>query len=123
MKIRPKFLVWVKTKMRGLEFKPASFSGFNTSIRFMSNSSIIKKTILNIMEMLPKSGTGAIRLTKLREELDGISRKAQDTTLIELQNEGKIILYKDDNTFKLTPADKAAAVMVAGNPRHLAILL
>ncbi len=89
----------------------------------MSNLSPIKYTVLNVLTQLPRSASGRIRLTALRNELDGeVSREMQDKALIALQNDGIIVLYKDDNTYALKAADKKAAVIVAGNERHLVYL-
>lgn len=58
-------------------------------------------------------------LSTLRLELDGIGRTAQDNALISLQRDGEVVLYRNDNTRSLTARDHAAALDVAGFPRHL----
>lgn len=63
--------------------------------------------------------TGAIRLASLRAALPGMSRAQQDSHLNTLHREGKISLYREDNTPKLTQGDKDAAITVGGNPRHI----
>jgi len=48
-----------------------------------------------------------------------MSRAQQDSHLNTLHREGKISLYREDNTPKLTQGDKDAAITVGGNPRHI----
>jgi hypothetical protein len=63
-----------------------------------------------------------VRLAALRERLAGVSRRTVDATLLELQHTEQLVLYRLDNPTELTPADDDAALLVAGQPRHLVYL-
>jgi hypothetical protein len=76
------------------------------------------RSVLSVAASLPTK-TGAIRLATLREALKGMSRAEQDSQLSALHKSGKIALYREDNTPKMTAADHAAALSVGGNPRHI----
>jgi len=63
-----------------------------------------------------------VRLSALRNALPAVSRQQLDTTLIELQRERRLVLYREDNTPSLTAEDHAAALLVGDSPRHLVYL-
>jgi hypothetical protein len=63
-----------------------------------------------------------VRLTRLREVLSQVPRHALDATLLALQDAGRAVLYRDDNTSGLTEADHEAALYVGDAPRHLVYL-
>lgn len=63
-----------------------------------------------------------VRLTRLREALPQVPRQVLDATLVALQDAGRAVLYRDDNTSGLTEADHAAALYVGDAPRHIVYL-
>lgn len=63
-----------------------------------------------------------VRLTALRERLSSIERDVLDRALLELQDRRRLVLYRDDNTAALTDEDRAAALYVGDEPRHLVYL-
>jgi hypothetical protein len=63
-------------------------------------------------------GFNRLMLTDFRKRASRLGRTKQDAELKRLQTEGKIVLMRNDNPFELTAADNAAALMIAGNPRH-----
>src|SRR5690606_175277 len=63
-----------------------------------------------------------VRLRDLRAALVDVPRDAVDHALLELQDEDRAVLYRDDNTAALSDADHAAALFVADAPRHLIYL-
>lgn len=63
-----------------------------------------------------------VRLSDLRQRLSTVRRDLLDETLLELQDAGRIVLYRDDNTNALVADDHAAALMVGDSPRHLVYL-
>lgn len=58
-------------------------------------------------------------LKDIRPRLCDISPQAFDGALKELQAQAKLQLYPIDNRREITEADKAAAVMIGGEPRHI----
>jgi len=68
-------------------------------------------------------GTGKrVLLRDLRTRLRDVGRDALDHALLELQERERIVLYRLDNPAELTPADEQAALLIAGNPRHVVYL-
>lgn len=63
-----------------------------------------------------------VRLSALRDVLHDVPRAALDRTLLELQDAGRAVLYRDDNSAALTEADHAAALIVGDAPRHIVYL-
>ncbi len=62
-----------------------------------------------------------INLVEVREKLTqaGLSKKEQDTLLIQIQRAGKLVLYRNDVTRSLTKEDHDNALQVGDSPRHL----
>lgn len=58
-------------------------------------------------------------LRKVRENLGDADRAAVDAELIRLQREQAAILYPLDDRAQLAPADRDAALLVNGEPRHI----
>lgn len=79
----------------------------------------IRQACLTLGEGTSKS---RVRLQALRQELSSISRGELDRTLIALQRQQRLVLYRDDNTPALTEDDHAAALLVGDSPRHLVYL-
>ena len=63
-----------------------------------------------------------IRLSALRQRLSSVERNALDAALLELQVQGRLVLYRDDNSAALTNDDHGAALIVGDAPRHLVYL-
>lgn len=63
-----------------------------------------------------------VRLAELRERLGGVPRQELDSLLLEMQDNGRLVLYPLDNPVELTAADRGAALLVGQNPRHLVYL-
>ena len=64
----------------------------------------------------------SVRLARLRGELRSVPREALDVALLRMHAEGRIVLFRDDNTPEVTTADEKAALILADSPRHLLYL-
>jgi hypothetical protein len=60
-----------------------------------------------------------VRLTHLREQLGDHARTAQDDALLRMQREGRLVLYPLDDPQDTFDADRAAALYLGSEPRHL----
>ncbi|WP_454914913.1 hypothetical protein [Xanthobacter sediminis] len=58
-------------------------------------------------------------LKDIRPRLPDVPREVLDETLKQLQRDQAVILYRLDNSVELTEADHAAALHIAGEPRHI----
>lgn len=58
-------------------------------------------------------------LKDLRSRLAEVPREMLDETLKQMQRDQAAILYRLDNAVELTAADHAAALHIAGEPRHI----
>lgn len=58
-------------------------------------------------------------LKDLRPHLGDVPRATLDAALIAMQREGLAVLFRQDNGAALTPADRAAALTIVGEPRHI----
>lgn len=63
-----------------------------------------------------------VRLSELRRHLGTIARDVLDRALLELQDQRRLVLYRDDNMAALTDDDRDAALYVGDAPRHLVYL-
>lgn len=63
-----------------------------------------------------------VRLSALRKQLSSVQRTELDQALLRMQDEGRLVLYRDDNTAALTADDQDAALLVGNAPRHLVYL-
>lgn len=63
-----------------------------------------------------------VKLHDLRRVLPDVSREALDQALLELQRDGKLVLYREDNSAALRAEDREAALFVGNEPRHLVLL-
>jgi hypothetical protein len=63
-----------------------------------------------------------VRLAALREHLSVVKPAILNAALLKLQDQGRLVLYRDDNTAALTDDDHRAALSVGGAPRHLVYL-
>jgi hypothetical protein len=63
-----------------------------------------------------------VRLSALRGNMTDVPREALDQALLDLQDAGRAVLYRDDNSAALTDADHAAALVVGEAPRHIIYL-
>ena len=66
------------------------------------------------------SGYGRARLADVREGLSD-TREAQDALLLGLQRAGILTLMSIDNPMDITERDRAAALYIAGHPRHIVV--
>lgn len=60
-----------------------------------------------------------VRLAQLREHLDAYAREEQDRALLRMQSEGRLVLYRLDDPQDTFEADRAAALYLGSDPRHL----
>jgi hypothetical protein len=58
-------------------------------------------------------------LSDLRGKLKDIDRAALDEALIQMQREQEASLYRLDNQAEITKADRAAAIYIGQEPRHI----
>jgi DNA-binding PadR family transcriptional regulator len=63
-----------------------------------------------------------VRLAQLRQRLTTLPRSRLDTLLLQLQTEGKLVLYPLDDPQEISPEDREAALDVAGFERHIVYL-
>lgn len=63
-----------------------------------------------------------VSLAALRAKLVTVPRAELDEALRQLQRDGKLVLFREDNTAALTPADHDAALVVGDSPRHIVYL-
>lgn len=59
-----------------------------------------------------------VSISDLRK-LFNVPRKVFDEAMLDLQDRGEVVLYRNDNTQEVTPENKAGAIIVGGHPRHL----
>jgi uncharacterized membrane-anchored protein YjiN (DUF445 family) len=60
-----------------------------------------------------------VGLRELRDRLSGLTREQQDTALTNLVRERLIRLIPEENQKTITLADRAAAISLSGEPKHL----
>lgn len=58
-------------------------------------------------------------LADVRKHLQGFEREKVDAALIEMHRNEEALLYTNDNQRAITTADEAAALTLAGEPRHI----
>lgn len=58
-------------------------------------------------------------LRDVRAKLGDVDRAALDAALIEMHRAQDVLLYPNDNRRALTEEDRAAALVIAGEPRHI----
>lgn len=75
-----------------------------------------------VKELAGGAAKRRVRLAELRARLGEVPRSTLDTSLLELQDAGRLVLYPLDNPVELTPADRQAALLVGQNPRHVIYL-
>jgi hypothetical protein len=63
-----------------------------------------------------------VRLSALRMQLAAIPRDQLDHELVQMQRQGRLVLYRDDHTSALVHEDHEAALIVGDSPRHLVYL-
>jgi len=62
-----------------------------------------------------------IRLADLRRQV-AIPADVLDRTLLAMQQDGQVVLYKLDNAAEISPEDARAALHIANEPRHIVYL-
>ena len=60
-----------------------------------------------------------IRLYALRDALPDIERSVLDRTLLDMQNDEKLVLMPLDNKREITDKDREAMLKIGNNPRHI----
>jgi hypothetical protein len=55
----------------------------------------------------------------LRTALEEIERSILDKALLDLQNQGSLVLMHMDDPQERTPADEEAALTIVGQKRHI----
>lgn len=72
-----------------------------------------------VLEFLSKQPKG--RRVFIADVLEGVDADKAEVgaALIELQKQGKLVLYRLDNPQEITPRIERSAIQVAGNPRHI----
>jgi hypothetical protein len=60
-----------------------------------------------------------VSLRRLRPNLSGIDRSVLDAALVSLYTQPGITLIPEENQKSLTPDDRAAAVSIGGQDKHL----
>ena len=63
-----------------------------------------------------------VRLRELRARLPDVPRAELDRELFALQLKGALVLYRIDDPTDISQADAAAALHIAGHPRHILYL-
>lgn len=83
----------------------------------------IDSVLSAVRELARRSPTGRVDLADLRVVLRGMARSVQDTSLITLHHQRRIVLSRNDNADEVTDSDQNAAAFVGGCPRHIAYLV
>jgi hypothetical protein len=60
-----------------------------------------------------------VRLAPLREQLATFPKEAQDQAFLRMQAVGRLVLYRLDDPQDTFEADRAAALYIGSDPRHL----
>ncbi len=60
-----------------------------------------------------------VRLAPLREQLASFPKEAQDQALLQMQSSGRLVLYRLDDPQDTFDGDRAAALYIGSDPRHL----
>jgi phage portal protein BeeE len=75
--------------------------------------------IRSAYDQLAKDPGDWVSLTDLRKRLDGMSRQEQDQALMEMALSFGATFVPEDNQKTLTPEDRAAAIYIGGEHKHL----
>lgn len=97
-------------------FSPSAAEASNCESASLDVNDEIRAACLRLAEGRSRA---RVRLSALRSALPAVPRADLDKALVELQDGGRLVLYRDDNTAALTEDDHAAALLVGGAPRHL----
>ena len=60
-----------------------------------------------------------VRLSELRRRLAGVPRQLLDAVLLKMQQASALVLFRLDNQREITDEDREAALLIAGEPRHV----
>jgi hypothetical protein len=60
-----------------------------------------------------------VRLSELRRRLADVAKEPLDAALLKMQQASKLVLFRFDNQREITDADREAALLVGGEPRHV----
>jgi len=103
----------------GLHGKSRSPGSASTDPRTTNETASLEARIRDAYLSLTRGGARQrVLLKDLRPHVDA-PREAVDTALLSMQEQRMLVLMKLDNPTELTAADEAAALHVAGHPRHL----
>jgi hypothetical protein len=80
---------------------------------------VLESAIRSTYQELSKKPQDWVRLAKLRPALDGASRDDVDRVLLAMSRTGLVHLSPDSNRKALTEADRAAAIRIGSEPKHL----
>lgn len=81
-----------------------------------------ERQIRRAYETAAREPGAQVRLSTLREHLEGLPRQAVDSALTRMMDAGTARLTAETNQKTLSPDDRAAAVHVGGEDRHLLAL-
>ncbi|MDR2459917.1 MAG: hypothetical protein LBE38_03910 [Deltaproteobacteria bacterium] len=93
----------------GLE--PISSQPQLTAAELLKDIKIIRRNL--------QTAGGALRLSDIRKNLPQYSRNHMDKLLLELQRQHSLVLFRYDTPELVTPEDAEAAIIIAGEPKHL----
>ena len=60
-----------------------------------------------------------VRLSIVRHLLPGVPRQLLDAVLLKMQQASALVLFRLDNQREITDEDREAALLIAGEPRHV----
>jgi hypothetical protein len=60
-----------------------------------------------------------VRLSELRRHLGDVPKESLDAALLKMQQASRLVLFRLDNQREITDADREAALLVGGEPRHV----
>ena len=89
---------------------------------------LTQELLAALRTLASRARTGRVRIVDLYEAADvggprGWDMSEAASALLALQDEGLIVLYRNDRTSSVTEDDRLCAVMVGGHPRHLVYLV
>jgi|GEM_PF-1866670 len=104
-----------------LEHQGESIAGLFATSAHASSTDSVDVAPRVVFEAIKKLGDVGerIRLKDIRSRLATIGKGTLDAELLKLQRERQIVIYPLDNPSEITPADRDAALLIAGAPHHI----